>query len=129
MEYLRPDDVLMQFLNEELVLYVKRLNEYDQHVDIIGVVFTLIIPVLDTRMLDDPTDEGLDDREAYFLGEVLLISVELGVGLGLAELEGVLVEEQDGDVLVDRVFVLGALLDQPINEVEGDLEDFLVFLF
>lgn len=119
----------MQFLNEELVLYVKRLNEYDQHVDIIGVVFTLIIPVLDTRMLDDPTDEGLDDREAYFLGEVLLISVELGVGLGLAELEGVLVEEQDGDVLVDRVFVLGALLDQPINEVEGDLEDFLVFLF
>lgn len=129
MEYLRPDDVLMQFLNEELVLYVKCLNEYNQHVDIIRVVFALIVPVLDTWMLDDPTDEGLDDREAYFLGEVLLISVELGVGLGLAELEGVLVEEKDGDVFVDRVLVLGALLDQPINEVEADLEDFFVFLF
>lgn len=60
MKHLRSDDVLMQLLNEELVLNVKSLDKDNKHIDVIWVVLTLVVLMIDAWVFDDPANQRFD---------------------------------------------------------------------
>jgi hypothetical protein len=82
-----------------------------------------------TRFLYDPPNQRLNHWEVYLLSEVFLVSVELGKGFRLAQLQALLVEQQNRDVLINTVFIFRTLFDEPIDKIETYLKNIFMLLF
>ncbi len=78
--------------------------------------------------MDDALDKSFHNVKVNLLGKVLLISVKLSKGTGLAYFQTALVRQQDRKILIDSSLVLRALPNEPVDELETYLEDLLMLL-
>lgn len=128
MKDVRPYDEAVQLLDKELVLDIKSPDQHNKQVDIFRIIFAILVLPLRRWRMDDALDKSFHNVKVNLLGKVLLISVKLSKGTGLAYFQTALVRQQDRKILIDSSLVLRALPNEPVDELETYLEDLLMLL-